>query len=134
MNIPRALQNPNDTWNLSPLYSDRVAWEKDLKDEATQEYSALTQSFREKETLSSEDVRALLDLYFLLDRRLRKLYTWAHLTHDQDIADDEGNQSLQQIMSRYHDFMEAVSWIEPKILSHSEQEIKSFLTSKALEP
>ena len=79
-------------------------------------------------------MRALLDLYYGMERRLRKLHTWAHLYHDQNIADDEGNQCLQRIMARYHDFSEAMSWIEPKILSHTPLKIQSFLTATPLDP
>ena len=134
MSIPRALQPSQDTWDLEPLYPDFSAWKVDLEDESKQDYTALAAPYRIAKGLTPKSLRALFDLYYSLERRLRKLYTWAHLFHDQDIANDEGKQALQMAMSRYHTFSESFSWIEPKILSHSLEKIASFTQSKALEP
>jgi oligoendopeptidase F len=132
MNIPRSQTNSADTWNLEPLYPDVATWKRDLDDEAAQDYDAATALYRNKKQLSASDVRALLDWYYATERRLKKLYTWAHLIHDQDTADDAGNQCLQRIVFRYHAFSEATAWLEPKILSQSARQITSYLASPCL--
>lgn len=134
MSIPRSLQPSQDTWDLTPLYSDYSAWKVDFEDEIQQDYVALAAPYRNTKRFTAKQLRTLFDLYYQLERRLRKLYTWAHLIHDQDISDDQGKQALQRISARYHAFSEAFSWLEPKILSHSLEKISSFTQSKALEP
>jgi oligoendopeptidase F len=134
MSIPRTLQPVQDTWDLNPLYSDISAWTQDFNEESKTDYEALSTPYRAAKSLSAKNLRSLFDLYYSLDRRLRKLYTWAHLFHDQDIANDDGKQALQKVMVRYHTFSESFSWMEPKILSHSLEKISSFMESKALEP
>ena len=134
MSIPRALQPVQDTWDLAPLYTDFSAWKQDLEDESKLDYVAMAALYRTAQELSPKNLRELLDLYYSLERRLRKLYTWAHLFHDQDIANDDGKQALQLIMSRMHTFSESFSWINPKILSFSLEAIRGFLQSQDLQP
>lgn len=134
MNIPRSQQHHNDTWDLTPLYPDLSSWKRALQEEAKHDYTALCSQYRSAPTLSSRMLRELFDLYYHLERRLRALHTWAHLFHDQDIANDDGKQALQMITTRYHVFSECFSWIEPKILSQSPKKISFFLNSKILAP
>jgi oligoendopeptidase F len=134
MSISRALQTPSDTWDLTPLYPSSVDWKKDLEEEASTQYSELTAPYIAAKTLTEEQLFDLFTLYFRLERRLKKLYTWAHLYHDQDTANDEAKQALQRITSRYHDFSESFSWMEPKILSHTAEQLSAFVSSKKLEP
>ncbi len=134
MTIPRTHQIPSDTWDLTPLYADVASWKKDFDDEGKNDYVAISAPYRTARSLSAKQLRELFDTYYNLERRLRKLYTWAHLFHDQDIANDEGKQVLQRVMTRYHAFSESFSWIEPKILSHTLEKISAFIKAKALEP
>lgn len=132
MTIPRQLQKRQDTWDLSPLYPSLEDWSTELSNESSIDYAARTQSYQETTSLTADQVKSLLDLYYATDRRLKKLYTWAHLFHDQDTANDAGKQALQTILNRYHSFLEAFSWMEPKILSHTEEQLASFLSAAPL--
>ena len=134
MSIARTLQSPTDIWDLTPLYPSYKDWEKDLEDELSIRYSDLSAPYVSAPFLIDDQLLSLFDLYFRLERRLKKLYTWAHLYHDQDTADDTAKQALQRISSRYHDFSEGFSWVEPKILSHTADQLASFAASKTLEP
>lgn len=134
MSITRSHQSPADTWDLQPLYPSLIDWKKDLEEEALIRYSELAAKYIEAVHLSEEQLFDLCTLYYQLERRLKKLYTWAHLYHDQDTANDEAKQALQRIIARYHDFSESFSWMEPKILSHSTEELSFFVSSKKLEP
>jgi oligoendopeptidase F len=132
--LPREKQLVNDTWNLSPLFLNLAAWKKEFSKTLKDDYQAIVADYKDAKKFSPKSLFNLLTLYFRLERQLKKLYTWAHLFHDQDIGDDEGKQAFQAIMSRYHLFCEEMSWIEPKILSHNSGEIQQFLKSKELAP
>ena len=134
MSISRAHQSPADIWDLQPLYASLVDWKKDLENASSIRYSERAAPYITANTLTEEQLYDLCTLYYQLERRLKKLYTWAHLYHDQDTANDEAKQSLQRIIARYHDFSESFSWMEPKILSHSTEQLSAFVSSKKLEP
>lgn len=134
MSISRALQSPADTWDLTPLYRSLAEWKKDLQDEASIDYSGLAAPYVAAQSLTEEQLSDLFLLYFRLERRIKKLYTWAHLYHDQDTGNDEAKQALQRITSRYHDFSEKFSWMEPKILSHTAEQLATFVASAKLVP
>ena len=132
MSIARSLQPPSDTWDLRSLYPSIAGWEEDFEQESREDFAALSAPYMA--TLTEQQLFDLLTLYFRLDRRLKKLYTWAHLNHDQDTANDEGKRALQRIAARYHSFSESFSWMEPKILSHSPDQLAAFAASEKLAP
>ena len=107
MSIARSLQPPSDTWDLRSLYPSIAGWEEDFEQESREDFAALSAPYMA--TLTEQQLFDLLTLYFRLDRRLKKLYTWAHLNHDQDTANDEGKRALQRIAARYHSFSESFS-------------------------
>ncbi len=132
MTITRSEQAVEDTWDLTPLYANYDAWKRDLIEESSLNYDLLTQPYREAEKLTAIQLKELFDLTNSLSRRLENLYTWAHLRHDQDIADDDNKQAMQIILARHHTFSEQLSWIEPKILSHEPHEIEALTNAPEL--
>jgi len=132
MTITRSEQAVEDTWDLTPLYANYDEWKRDLIEESSLDYDLLTQPYREAEKLTAVQLKELFDLTNSLGRRLEKLYTWAHLRHDQDIADDENKQAIQTIVARHYTFSEQLSWIEPKILAHEPDEIEAFTNAPEL--
>jgi len=132
MTMLRSEQAEENTWNLTPLYENYDAWKQDLLEESSIDYEALTQPYREAEKLTAQQLKELFDLTNSLGRRLERLYTWAHLRHDQDITDDENKQALQSILARHHTFSEQLAWIDPKILSHEPEEIEAFTNAPEL--
>jgi oligoendopeptidase F len=132
--LVRSSQKKEFTWDLTPLYKNMEAWDKDRKKEEKINYDSKTSALRKKNVWTAKDLKDLLDLYFSSERHLRKLYTYAHLLHDEDVADDASKQAFQKIMTRYHAFSESMSFIEPKILSHTKEKIESFLKASVLAP
>ena len=134
MSIARSLQSPSDTWDLTQMYPSLEGWEKDFEQACNEDYAALSEPYISALSLTDEQLSDLLTLYFRIDRRLKRLYTWAHLYHDQETANDEGKRALQRITARCHDFSEEFSWMEPKILSHSAEQLAAFVASRRLAP
>lgn len=130
----RCDQRLDETWDLTPMFKNLSAWKDELAKESRENYDTVFARFRVAKALTPTTLCELLTLYYRLERRLKRLYTWAHLYHDQDIANDAAKQAFQRITTRYHDFAEATSWIEPKILAHSKSQIQLFLKSRKLAP
>jgi oligoendopeptidase F len=123
-----------DTWDLHPMYPTQAAWKSNLQEEAKNDYKELLKEFESTPKLSIAKLRSLYDLVFSIERRLSKLYTYAHLVHDQQIDNEEARSAFQQASLLYHKFSESTSWIQPKILSHTAEELSSFCTAPELAP
>jgi len=134
MNMKRSEQKEEDTWNLSPLYPSYEKWKEDLQEESSLDYATLMKPYRITPKFTPPQLKELFELNFSLSRRLQNLYTWAHLRHDQDIADDENKQAMQSIMARHHHFSEQTAWIEPKILEHEPEDLATLTNAEELAP
>jgi oligoendopeptidase F len=130
MQIARKDVPKNDCWNLEALYPSLQAWQNEL---------ALSATFgdiaKHKGALSSpENLLETLSLYFSKERMLRKLYTYAHLLHDQDIAEEEAKKAYQSITALYHKFSQETAWIQPEIVSLAEETLDQMIKNQKLQP
>ena len=118
-------------WNVQEMYSDLTAWEK--------AYQVCDQgrSWSEVEKYQSNihspnSLKELLDLYFISNRELEKLYVYAHLRHDEDLKNPNYKSAFTKIKGLYMDFQKDTSWINPTLLSLSEEQFQVLLDSEDL--
>ena len=79
-----------DRWNVEALYPDQAAWEQAFKKlvpypQQTPHWPSL-QAYQGTFDRGPQKVKEALDLLMEIDRELTKLYTYAHLRHDEDIV------------------------------------------------
>lgn len=124
-----------DCWNVEALYPTIKAWSDSLR----QAYSPDTPlkwpqlaSFKGKLHESAETLKSALDLSMEIGRELTKLYTYAHLKHDEDITNDTHKVIYNQITSLLHDFAQECAWFEPELLAFSKNQIDQALDSPVL--
>ena len=125
-----------DRWNVINLYPDIEAWEQD--------FNALTcdqSNGKQWPDLSVQQgklgegpkvLEALLNQTFHLERKLIKLFTYAHLRHDEDVADKVHKDIYDRISLLYHDFQSETSWVQPEILQISEEILEQYLQDEIL--
>lgn len=121
-------------WNVGALYSSLTDWKKDFdatKGNETAPRWPKLKSF-ENQLSKPEPLAHFLDAYLNLDRRLSKLYTYAHLRQDEDLGNDEAKQNLGLITSLMHDFRLEYSWVEPELLSMSEKDFQRLIQNPLL--
>lgn len=118
-------------WNVQEMYSDLTTWEKayQICDEGrvwpeVEKYQANIHS--------PNSLKELLDLYFASNRELEKLYVYAHLRHDEDLKNPKYKSAFAKIKGLYMDFQKDTSWINPTLLSLSEEQFQVLLDSEAL--
>jgi len=124
-----------DRWNVEALYSSKEEWEQDLKkwgkEEQKPHWPELLK-FKGKLKEGASQIRSLLEQSFTIDRHLSKLYTYAHLKHDEDVAQDENKKAYGRILALLHDFREETSWIEPELLEIPDPLLNEHLRSEQL--
>jgi len=124
-----------DCWDLSPLYANRDAWKQDLdlcssRRDRSPIWPELSPSNYNIE--NPDSLHSLLTQMFSIERKLDKLYTYAHLLHDQDITNQEAVGDLKSITYLYTLFSEEISWIQPSLIALSQEKIEKILSSPRL--
>ncbi|MCB1081501.1 MAG: oligoendopeptidase F family protein, partial [Chlamydiia bacterium] len=126
----------NDRWNVESFFPNLEAWEAD--------FQALTQNKKEllrwpelaayqgKLGEGPEKLNELLKKSFNIERELIRLYTYAHLRHDEDVTYEPHKNIYDRISLLYYDFQNETSWIQPEILQLPEKTLKAYLKSEAL--
>ena len=117
-----------DTWDLTPLYPSIESWENDFNSVNFESLSPLRGTVKH----GPKAIKKIFDVYFTLDRHIRKLYTWAHLSSDVEMIVENTRSAYSRIQSLCHFFAETASWIEPEILSLSDEEIQTAIASEDL--
>jgi oligoendopeptidase F len=136
MTKARSELKAQDKWNVEALYPDPKSW--------AEEYDALKgveiaprwpelSSFK-GQLHEPSAIASLFGLYFEIDRRLTKLYTYAHLRMDEDLGNDFFKRDYGLISSLFHDFQHECSWIEPELLKMKEEEFKRLSAHAELSP
>lgn len=140
MLLEREKVSEENRWNVGALFPSLEAWNKDFDLWKGEEISSKQphkwpELSKCKGSLHQgpQKISYLLNIYFKLDRTLSKLYTYAHLKHDEDVANDTHKQAYLRISHLINHFREEASWIEPEILSLSQEALEAYLSSKELE-
>lgn len=124
-----------DKWNVESLYSSLNQWQKDFKSvgeiDKTPHWPQLAR-YKGKLGKDAKTLKTALEMLFDISRKLAKLYTYAHLRHDEDIAEDAFKIAFAQISHLMHDFNQECSWFEPELLALPATNLKKLLSSPAL--
>ena len=124
-----------DRWNVEALFANDEAWEQayqKISREGQHPKWPELNSFRGRLKEGPETIKQLLDLMMGLDRILSKLSTYAHLRHDEDIAEDHYKAMYSRITNLYHEFNQEISWFDPELLALPESTINELLSSSLL--
>jgi len=135
MTIKRKEVAHSDTWNVEALYPTHKAWEQDFKTICKTKKPPFFPAIKRLQGTvgsSAKQLKAALDLFFETERKLRKLHTYAHLRHDEDIAEEANKKAYDQISSLYHAFAQESSWLQPEILAINPATLKKYVKDAKL--
>jgi oligoendopeptidase F len=127
---------PEDRWNVDSLYSNQHMWEQALKDFvpvlSQSPHWPPIQALQGTLKQGAAQVRHALDNLMTVDRALAKLYTYAHLRHDEDIANAQFKKSYEQISLLAHAFAQETAWFQSELLELSDTQLNELLNSPLL--
>ncbi len=113
------------TWKLEDIFASNDVWETEFKEVA--ELSSKAASFQGTLGNGAEALVAMLTYQDELTSRLRKLYTYAHMRHDQDTANSTYQAMESRIKSLYVKVSTELSFVMPEILSLDEAKILEYV-------
>ncbi len=122
------------TWDLNVFYETKDIWEDDynkILNISKTDWEKL-KFYKGKAGNSAVDLRKLLDSYFDYSIDLERLYTFAHLRHDEDVSDDLFKDAFKRSIALMHQFNKVSSWVEPEILQIDKAKIDEYLKCKEL--
>ncbi|MFI5334267.1 MAG: oligoendopeptidase F [Chlamydiales bacterium] len=126
-----------DRWNVEALYPSFEAWEEELqkwgREQESKSHWPEISSFKGRLKEGPDLLHTLIHTIFQFERVLTKLYTYAHLRHDEDVANDLCKQAYNRISTLLFDFREETSWIEPEILALPEATLNEYLKAPSLQ-
>ena len=124
-----------DKWNVGALYPNIDAWKAEMEAVCRPQekpHWPEIETYKGRLGEGASILKEFLDLTFDLDRKMSKLYTYAHMRHDEDLAQEEHKVIHTQITTIHHDFGQETSWAEPELLSLSDEAIASYLKDPVL--
>ena len=115
------------TWDLTSIFETDAAWEAELKD--VEKLSEQAANFKGKVAESAESLYKTIQFSNQLFERLRKLYVYSHLKHDQDTT----NSMYQDLDGRVRSVASKIgatwSFIVPEVLVLDEATLESYVES-----
>lgn len=126
-----------DRWNVEDLYSTFECWEQEFKEVSNEGQSPRWPGifkYQGKLSESPETLKKALEEIFTLSRKLEKLYTYAHLKHDEETSDDQGRSAYMRSIGALHQLTQDLSWFEPELLEMPENLWQKTLDDPALKP
>ena len=112
-------------WDLTAIYKTDEDWYNDynkLKDEV-----GIISKFKGIITKDSKTLQEYLDTYTSIDRKLEKLYMYAHLNNDSDTSNTYYQEMKGLIDNLYNEFSIADSYANPELLSASYDTILNYI-------
>ena len=125
MKVPARCELPeSDCWDLTPLYRDENAWEDDFR----KLDGVLLDFLRWKGHLgdSPDSLLQALKASDVLGRLVEKLYTYAHLKHDEDTADHKASARFGRIEAKNAAISGETAWFDPELMQIDEQKFAQF--------
>lgn len=114
-------------WNLSDIYEDIDAWEKDFS--YVEKHLGDLKEYKGKLSRSAGNLEACLRESEKLERVLDKLYVAAYLLKDQDTGNSTSQALANRIAALNQNFYQARSFLWPEIQEIPERRLNRFINS-----
>ncbi|MBS3904276.1 MAG: oligoendopeptidase F [Simkania sp.] len=135
MLVERESVPADDRWNVEALYPYSDSWVREF--EAVQGGSKTPQwshieAYRGRLGESADTLAKAIEEILFVDRKLARLYTYAHLRHDEDLAEQVNKDRYEKIMSLCYFFKQQTAWFDPEVLALPQETINTFLEDPCL--
>lgn len=116
--------DPATCWAVEDLYPSDEAWEQEL--EACKALPAQLAAYQGRLAESGETLLAYLDAMEDAERKINRLYLYAHMRGDEDTA----NTTYQALKGRCFSFIvslsSATAWVTPELIAISDETLDGF--------
>lgn len=117
-----------DTWDLSTIFETDQKWEEELA--LLTEDTKQAAGFEGHLLDSAASLLEITEHYLDLNRRLEKLYVYAHMKNDQDTRVAKYQEYYAKAMALYSQLDQVFSFYEPEFMAISEEQYQNFLAEE----
>lgn len=103
-------------WDLTAIYADMDAWEKDIQVAETEVIPALSAFAGKLHT--EEDILAFLEQQNIANTKVGKLQTYAMLLCEQNQGDSQATAALQKATKLFDAYLAATAFASPELLAN----------------
>lgn len=128
----RSEVDPRHCWDLSSLYREEAAWEREF--EAVRAAIPRFAAFRGRLGESAQALREMLDQDTETDRQLDRLHNYAGRKSDEDTGNSHFKGLADRVIGLVTEFQEATAWVRPELMAIPDARMRELLTDPALEP
>lgn len=126
--LERSEVKKEDTWDVESIYKSLKIWQQDYE-KCRKEISYLE---GQKDSFL-KDAKHFKDFILLSDkveRQLEKIYVYANLKSNEDMANTRYQELLGKGLNLYQEYSEKTNFVVPLILKEDKKKIKSFIESE----
>ena len=113
-----------DKWDLEVLYKTDKDWENDYK--LVQKEIRSLKDYKDKLLTSSKLLKEFVVKYFEVERKLEKVYYYAHLNYDSETMNDKYQEMDGKVSNLLHEMSVNTSFVSPELLSGTYDKVKEF--------
>lgn len=129
--------DPAFLWDLSSLFKDDEEWEEAFaglsqKVDAVAAFDGKIVQADDGET--AKNIRALLEAETELDLLLSDLFSYANLRRSEDTRAPQAQKMYARIYAKYVEAVTRTAFVQPQILSLSEQTLRKVMETETLAP
>ena len=114
-----------DTWDLTVIYKDLDEFYKDYK-ELSEEINIIN-NYKGKLLSSANTLLEFLEISDKLERKLYKLYYYAHLNYDVDTTNSKSLELSESVSNLMTKFSDMTSFVDPELLKGDYKTIEKFM-------
>jgi len=127
--ILRSEQKQENTWDLSTIYSDLAAYEKDY--DLVKEYIDKINSYKNIITDNSDNLYQILTLTTDAERLLDKMSNFVYRKYDEDISNIENQELKGKFDQLYQTYNSETSYIIPELLKCDYETIQKMINENS---
>ena len=122
----------DDKWNVEAIFKSDKLWEKELR--VLEEDMQKIIQFKGKLEQSAIIIKNMIETNIELDRRLDKLFIYAHMKNDEDLKNEKNKKYYELAHNIYIEYSQISSWIIPEIIKIDDNKMNKYINSHELLP
>jgi len=116
-------------WNLHDIYNSIEEWETDFQ-RVTESLQEVT-GYRGRLVSSGEILLKGLNLIMEIEKTVTRLYAYAHLYLDQDMANQKYQGLFERVQFLHNQVSSSTSFMVPEILTISWNDVEEFISENS---
>ena len=126
--LERSEVKKENTWDVESIYQNVEDWQKDYT-ECRKEITYL-EGQKEEFLKNAKNFKEFILLSDKVERQLEKIYVYANLKNNEDMANTKYQELLGKGSNLYQEYSEKTNFVVPLILKEDKKKIESFIESE----